>query len=216
MAVPRERNSKSKSSSTTGSTLLNWGIWGAAIVIFLAIAFQLLSKRRPDVQTSNEPTARSSPEERYRQILLTNPADDRIHFKLARSLQAQGRLDEAIVSYRAAINLRDDVAPYHNDIASALAIQKKYEEAIKHFLMALELEPENVKSLFNLGTALYSNGDLEEAMVQFRKVIALDPTHARAHNNLAVALKDSGQLQEAYKHRYEAMRLEREQQASAP
>ena len=190
-------------------------IWGTAIVVFAAIALQLVTdsgQTSPDKLSS--PSA--SVEDRLRQQALTNPQDDRAHFMLARKLQAQGKLDEAIESFRNAISIRDNNAGYHNDLAAAYATQKKFDLAIVHFRKALLLEAEDTKTMFNLGTALYSSGDLEGAIEQFRKVITFDPTHARAHNNLAVALKDSGQLQEAYQHRYEAMRLEREQQATCP
>ena len=109
----------------------------------------------------------------------------------------------------------DSDARYHNNLAAAFAMRKKFDLAIEHFLLALELDPENIEATFNLGNALFSSNKIEDAMVQYRKVIALRPEHARAHNNLAVALKQSGHLEEAYKHRFEAMRLEKTQQGDA-
>ena len=198
------------------STLLNWAIWAAAIVVLVAIVFQLVSKLTREDRITSSPQSESPPEEQDRQMTIANPADHRAHFRRARFLQSQGRLEEAVESYRTAISLRDDVAGYHNDLASALAMQEKFDEAIEHFRTALTIEPDNVKALFNLGTALYSSGNLEEAILQFRRVIEIDPGHARAHNNLAVALKDSGQLEAAFRHRHEANRLEREQQTYSP
>lgn len=210
-----KRSGRVDSQAATGNQSVIDKLRGwAALVLFVgaALAFLLWSKNQDSRSAFEAGSPPQSLEDSLREIVARDPTNDEAQYNLGLSLQSQGRIEDAIAAYQAAIAENSSDARYHNNLAAALAMQKKFDQAIEHFNLALKLEPENIEAAFNLGNALFSSGSIEDAIAQYRKVIALRPEHARAHNNLAVALKESGHLEEAYKHRYEAMRLERTQQ----
>jgi tetratricopeptide (TPR) repeat protein len=54
----------------------------------------------------------------------------------------QGKLDEAITSYRRALELQPDYAAAYNNLGLALRDQGRWEEAIACWRRALELQPD--------------------------------------------------------------------------
>ena len=81
-----------------------------------------------------------------------------LHFNLGNVLQAQGKLDEAILEYRETIRLKPDFVAYSN-IGNILRSQKKPEAAIAEFHKAIELKPDYAEAHSNLGAALINLGD---------------------------------------------------------
>jgi superkiller protein 3 len=106
-------------------------------------------------------------------------------------------VEEAVASYRRAIELdpKDALAPYN--LGNALYQQGKVEEAVACFRRAIELDPKFALAHNNLGNALYQQGKVEEAVACYRRAIELDPKDALAHNNLGNALYQQGKVEEA-------------------
>ena len=186
--------------------------WGLPVLAVLGTLFFLkVSERPPVIQQSTEVRQQQSPADVYRSMIQRDPLNHKAHYNLGLSMQSQGQLDAAISHYELAISIYDTDPRYHTNLAVALSVHRDFSKAIEHFNIALDLEPDNIEARFNLGNALFATEKTEEAMINYRAVLEKNPEHSKAHNNLAVALKKTGQLKEAYKHRYEAMRLEREQ-----
>ncbi len=212
----RGKRSNQKTAPANRTVSQGWRGWALLSLLLLAgTAFFYKAVWLDEGDLDEAASLANSSENAFRDIVARDPHNDQAQYNLGLSLQSRGRLDDAIAAYQAAIAENDSDARYHNNLAAAFAMQKKFDLAIEHFQRALSLDPENIEASFNLGNALFANDRIEDAMVQYRKVITLRPEHSRAHNNLAVALKKSGQLEEAYKHRYEAMRLEKIQQGNA-
>jgi len=72
------------------------------------------------------------------------------HNNLGFTLKAQGKLDEAVVSFRQAIALKPDFAEAHNNLASTLMNQSKMDEAIASFRRALTVKPDFTLARSNL------------------------------------------------------------------
>jgi len=83
-----------------------------------------------------------------------NPGDAMYHANLAEAYRAQGRLDQAIASCRAALHLRQDYPEAVNNLGLALLGQGKTEDAIAQFGEALRLKPDYAMACSNLGNAL--------------------------------------------------------------
>lgn len=98
---------------------------------------------------------------------------------------AKGRLDDAISSLQAAIDLRPENAPAHDNLAKALLQKGQVAEAMVHYRKFLELEPENVEARNTLGTALIQQGKLREAIGQWQDALAIQPENGNAASNLA-------------------------------
>jgi Flp pilus assembly protein TadD len=84
------------------------------------------------------------------------------HSNLGSALQAQGKINEAIESYRQAIQLDPKVADYYNNLSAALQAQGKLDEAEACLRRALVLTPNDADVLCNLATALFRQEKLDE------------------------------------------------------
>ncbi len=131
----------------------------------------------------------------------------RVSFDRGNQLRDQGRLDEAVASYRETLRLAPNFAEAHNNLGSALARQGEQEEAVREFSRAVELAPGFAAAHNNLGVALAMRGDAENAARQFREVLHLDPRDETAHYNLGVLLAQRSQFDEAIAHFEEVLRL---------
>jgi protein O-mannosyl-transferase len=98
----------------------------------------------------------------------------------------KGRLDDAIPHLQAAIDLRPENAPAHDNLAKALLRKGGHvAEAMVHYHKLLEIEPENVEARNTLGTALIQQGKLREAIGQWQDALAIQPENGNAASNLA-------------------------------
>jgi tetratricopeptide (TPR) repeat protein len=115
-------------------------------------------------------------------------------------LAGRGKVEEALVNYRKAIEINPACEDALNNIGYALAGQKKYAEAIPYYEAALRIKPNHVEVHNNLGNALSELGQIPAAIEQYRFVLREKPDHANAHNNLGIALAIEGKLDEAMEH----------------
>jgi tetratricopeptide (TPR) repeat protein len=128
------------------------------------------------------------------------PDDARTHFNRGSALRAQGRTDEAIASYRRALQLRPDIPEAHNNLGNALQEQGRLDEAAACYRRAIDLRPRFAEADNNLGTVLQKQGQLEEAEARYRRAIDIKRNYPEAHNNLATVLREQGRLEEAVVH----------------
>ncbi|MFC1591205.1 tetratricopeptide repeat protein [Thermodesulfobacteriota bacterium] len=111
-------------------------------------------------------------------------APARYSLGVARALQ--GRLDEAIAAYEAAISLAPDEAEYHNNLGNAWLNKDVPDRAAGHFTRALQLDPGYARAYFNLGNARIRQGRPREAVAAYQKSIELDPAFPTTHANLGI------------------------------
>jgi predicted O-linked N-acetylglucosamine transferase (SPINDLY family) len=116
---------------------------------------------------------------------------------LGKTLNDQGKLDEAVVTYSQALSSNPNYAEAHYNLGNALTDQGKLIEAILSYRKALTLKPDFVDAHINLGNALKAQGKLDEAAASYRRVLSLKPDDAVALNNLGSILNDQGKLDEA-------------------
>jgi tetratricopeptide (TPR) repeat protein len=110
--------------------------------------------------------------------------------QLGDAFRAEGRLEEAIASYRKALALRPDLAEAHRNLGIALQEAQQSAEAITVYQQAISLWPSDADLCFGLGEALQKNGQIEEAIASYRQAVALRPDFAEAYFNLGNALRD--------------------------
>jgi tetratricopeptide (TPR) repeat protein/2-polyprenyl-3-methyl-5-hydroxy-6-metoxy-1,4-benzoquinol methylase len=119
------------------------------------------------------------------------------HSSLGLALQAQGKLEEAVASYRRALAHKPDDAHAHNNLGNTLKQQGKLEEAVACYRRALSHNPDDAHAHYNLSIALQDQGKLDEAVISYERALAYKPDFAEAHNNLGNVLKEQGKLDEA-------------------
>jgi len=142
-----------------------------------------------------------------RQAISIDPKSATYHFDLAGTLQAQRRIDEALVEFEQSLALSPNRAETHNAIAALLQVSGRLAEARVHYEQALALLPNYAAALCNLGVVLQNLGDLAGALACLEKAIAVRPDLAEAHNNLGLVLRQQGRLGEARAHYERAVTL---------
>ena len=132
----------------------------------------------------------------FREVLKTNPSNINANHYLAILLLTLGRLNEAEISFKKALELKPDSDIYQN-LANTQIQLKKFEEAEINYKKVLEFNPDNLNIQFNLGNTLKDLNKLEEAELSYKKAIELKPDYAEAHNALGNTLKDMYRYEDA-------------------
>ncbi|MBI1905196.1 MAG: tetratricopeptide repeat protein [Rhodocyclales bacterium] len=109
------------------------------------------------------------------------------HCNLANILARQGRLDDAIRHYRAALRIKPDFAIALNNLGTALERNNDRAAAVLCYRKAIRYQPAYPDPHYNLGLALKADGDLDAAIAAYQEVIHLRPSHVGAHYNLGNA-----------------------------
>ncbi|MEG4492376.1 tetratricopeptide repeat protein [Microcoleus sp. D3_18_C4] len=111
--------------------------------------------------------------------------------------QQEGNSEEAIATYRRALELNSNDSWAHHQIGEALAKLGRYDEAVTAYRHAIELKPDFSWSYHHLGEALAQQQEWEQSAVGFRKAIELNPEHFGSYVGLGNSLAKLGQLDEA-------------------
>jgi tetratricopeptide (TPR) repeat protein len=145
---------------------------------------------------------------------------------------ALGDLDQALVSYRKAVELDPASAAAHFALGSALvpsawlavdaaaedpaASERKVKlgmdhtvvgEGIEHLRRATEIEPEDAEYAYWLGRALHVADRDEDAVVALRRALELDPSTGPARKRLGLIYLDQGESELAREHLTAALEL---------
>ena len=118
-------------------------------------------------------------------------------FDKGNQLLQEGKLEDAIASYRHAIELNPANSPFHQQLGEALAKLGRWDEAVTAFRCAIKLNPDFSWSHHYLGDALAQQQKWEQAADAFRKGIQLNPKHFGTYVGLGNALAKLGQLDDA-------------------
>lgn len=109
-------------------------------------------------------------------------------------LLSQGRWEEAIQEFRAALRIEPNRSDTHANLGMAYYFNGDSASAIPEFQEALRLEQDRVDALHGLGLALYDRGDFAGAIKAFRSSSQQNPV---AYYNLGNALEQQGEHREA-------------------
>jgi predicted O-linked N-acetylglucosamine transferase (SPINDLY family)/predicted SAM-dependent methyltransferase len=119
------------------------------------------------------------------------------HYMLGCSLQAQGKVQDAIRSFSRAIQLDPDYAKAHNNLGCMLEAAGNLEGAHNEYLAASNLDPRLAVAFYNRGNALRRAGDYAGAVECMRQAVAIEPNHGDWQCNLGDMLYQRLLLDEA-------------------
>lgn len=123
----------------------------------------------------------------WRELLLTNPDDARIHNNLGTAFQKSGRYAEAIPEFQKALELNPQYHAIYYNLGRTLLAAGRTDEAIQILEEGLRTyESEDLHT--QLGLALGSQNRVDEAKVQFDRALAINPNSAVAHFGRGMAL----------------------------
>ncbi len=143
----------------------------------------------------------------YERAIAVNNNNYLARNNLGHALSAAGRIGEAKIHYRKALDVKPDYIDALNNFAAAFIKENNFPEALAYIEEVLALEPDNISALTNLGTLLIREGRETEAANVFSKALAIKPDVAELHNNMGYLLTRLGRMDEGAGHFTEALRL---------
>jgi len=133
----------------------------------------------------------------FERISALGANSHRAHQVLAESLQAQERVDEALVEYRAALKLKPDIAGVHLAVGNLLMSQGLATEALEEYRAESLLRPDDPEVHYRSGRALIVLGKSEEAEASLNRAMASGDGPAAAHRELGRIYLGRGQSAKA-------------------
>jgi tetratricopeptide (TPR) repeat protein len=136
---------------------------------------------------------------RLDEAAMLAPDSNDVQRLYARAFEAQGKIDEAIESYKRAIELNDKDAWSHNNLGLLLFKQGRAAEAVPFLTRAVELRKDVAVFSNNLGMALEHTGKFQDAAASYRFAVSAEPSNDKAKRNLARVenIKDAPQVTDA-------------------
>jgi len=133
----------------------------------------------------------------YKYFINQGFKDHKVFCNYGVILKDLGKLEEAELSTRKAIEINPNFAEAYANLGNILKGLGKLQEAELSTRKAIEINPNFANAYNNLGNILGEIGKLQEAELSTRKAIEINPNFAEAHANLGNILKNLGKLQEA-------------------
>ncbi len=119
------------------------------------------------------------------------------HHMLGCVLQAQGKVFDAIASFRRALELDPAMAKAHNNLGCLFEVTGGLDEAARCYRSAIASDPALAEAFYNLGNVCKRLGDPSQAIEHISRALALDPRHADWRCNLAELHHERLELDEA-------------------
>jgi len=121
--------------------------------------------------------------------LEVNPRSALAHTNLGEGLMNEGRVEEAIEHYRAAVRAQPRSAQALNNLGSTLGQSGRLDEALPVLAEAVRLDPDYAQAHMNLANTFLGLGRNAEAVVQLREVTRLEPDFAPPYFSLGQLLE---------------------------
>ncbi len=136
--------------------------------------------------------------EKYYQIFISQGFQDhRIFSNYGIILYSLGKLKDAELSLRKAIELKPNYAEAQNNLGIILKGLSKLQDAEWSYRKAIELKPNYAEAHYNLGITLQELNKLEDAEFSYRQAVEINPNYSNAHSNLGNLLRELRKLQDA-------------------
>jgi len=205
--------------------LASWGVFAAACAwiaaalhrltparaVVLGVAFTLFAWAVLAGLTWERNKVWRTKETLWRDVAAKSPNKARSHMNLGFALSLQGRREEAVREYRAALALGDRSLVRNQTLRNlgvSLFELGRLDEAIGVFRQALALFPADPDLLNNLAICLMDKGALDESASAAARAVAVDAKHGAAHNTLGEIALKKGNAAQALAHFLEAQRLD--------
>jgi len=128
----------------------------------------------------------------YQNFINQGFNDHRVFSNYGVILKSLGKLQDAELSTRKALNLNPNFIDAHINLGQILRDLGKLKDAELSTRKAIEIKPDFAESHCNLGIILKELGNLQEAELSQRKAIEIKPDYADAHANLGLIILEKG------------------------
>ena len=144
----------------------------------------------------------------WERVLTITPESSIAHYNLGKTLETEGRVEQAIELYSRAVTLNPGYADAHHNLARLLARRGQQDQAVEHYRRALEIQPNDADTHNNLGLLLAIRGDIKSSLEELHTAVQIDPKHARAYFNMARIFARRGDLEKAVGNYQQALKLD--------
>jgi tetratricopeptide (TPR) repeat protein len=93
----------------------------------------------------------------------------------------KGKLDKAIVKFRAATQIDPSNEYAHNQLGILYAKKERFNDAFREFSKVVQIDCRNTYALLWLGILYLRQNDLNNAFEKFQEIIGIDPNNADAY-----------------------------------
>ena len=119
------------------------------------------------------------------------------HLRKARSLEEQGKIDEAISEARLAMEANPESSKPVNELGCLFLGKGRFEEAEKWLLKAAEMNPLDVSAFHNLGKLYVRFNDIDAAFKYLKKAMDINPRDLTRAVYFGTILLEKKKLKEA-------------------
>jgi tetratricopeptide (TPR) repeat protein len=116
---------------------------------------------------------------------------------LGNQLLKVGRVQEAIKSYRQAVDLNPNLSWAYQNLGEIYRVQHEWEEAIAAYRQSIAVQPSSIASYVGLGKALMKLDRWQDAAIAYQKATELNPSSFESYHHLGEALAQLQQWPEA-------------------
>lgn len=134
--------------------------------------------------------------------------DPELHHAVGLILLKEGDVDEARLSFKKALEVREDYVPSHVELAQLALNAENFPAAEQHLRRILQADGKNAAAHLGLGVAYKGMGQYDKAMQEYDEAEKLDPELAAVNLNRAIILhrvKDAPERAEELYRKYIAM-----------
>ena len=139
----------------------------------------------------------SEAEKYYRDCINQGFNDHIVFSNYGTILKELGKLQEAEISTRKAIEIKPNFAEAHYNLGNILKDLGKLKDSELSTRKAIKIKHDLAEAHYKLGNILIELGNLKEAEISTRKAIEIKPNFANSHLNLGNILIKLGNLKEA-------------------
>jgi len=164
---------------------------------------------RPPEKTTSSHAPGSIREMVQRPLTITKRSNSkaRRYYDKGLAYQREGKFDQAIASYRKALNFDPAHHQARMNLATVYMHKGRFKEAKKELVYLYALRPRDTRILFNLALLLYQTGEYASAETKLKKLLELDPFHLEAALLLAGVYQERGEFDKAIQLGREAYRI---------
>ena len=122
------------------------------------------------------------------------------HCSLGTAFLDEGRLDEAVIEYKKALDIWPSYPDALNNLGVACVRKGLVKEALTHYDQAIKADPKYVLAHLNMAEALTELGQLNEAVSHYSEALFINPECGSVHNSMGVLLAKLKKMDEAVAH----------------
>jgi tetratricopeptide (TPR) repeat protein len=143
----------------------------------------------------------------YEHTIKKTPDATHLRISYGVLLSDNGRTDEAIEQFLAAIRLKPNFWHAYGNLGIAYGKKGMYDKAIEQFEILKKYTPNSAINRSNLGNTYLLMGKIDKAIEELQTAVNLNPSFPSAHYNLGTAYENKGLTGKAVEEYEAALRL---------